>query len=298
MPRDESRPGSSPLEEPRARGGAPKPKQPWPGREGALRSQADHGEESYRGSGKLEGRVALVTGGDSGIGRAIAIAYAREGADVAIAYFDEHGDASETVRWVEKAGRRGLALAGDLTDRDHCVAVVEQVVQRFGRLDILVNNAAVHFDTTLETLDPAQLERVFRTNVFAPLWLIQAALRHLPEGGVVLNTGSVAGLQGNASLPDYAATKAALHNLTRSLAQGLAGRGIRVNCVAPGPVWTPLVPATRAPDQVEGFGGQNLWHRPAQPAEIAPSYVFLASAEARFYTGEILAPTGMPATTR
>jgi NAD(P)-dependent dehydrogenase (short-subunit alcohol dehydrogenase family) len=263
-----------------------------------MRPRADHGEESYRGSGKLEGRAALITGGDSGIGRAIAIAYAREGADVAISYLDEHDDAADTVRWVEKAGRRGVALPGDITDRAHCRSLVEETVRQLGRLDILVNNAAVHFDTAFEDLDPTQFERVVRTNLFAPVWLTQAALSHLPEGSVVLNTGSVTGLQGNPSLADYAATKAALHNLTRSLSQALASRGIRVNCVAPGPVWTPLITAMRAAEQGEGFGRDTLWHRAAQPAEIAPSYVFLASQDGRFYTGEILAPTGMSVTTR
>jgi len=296
MPQKEPGTPRPPHHEPAAP--PPPQKQPWPGREAGLRPRADHGEESYRGAGKLEGRVALVTGGDSGVGRAIAIAYAREGADVAISYMDEHVDAAETVRWVQKAGQRGVALAGDITDRAHCRSLVEETVRQLGRLDILVNNAAVHFDTAFEDLDPTQLERVFRTNLFAPVWLTQAALAHLPEGGVVLNTGSVTGLQGNATLADYAATKAALHNLTRSLSQALASRGIRVNCVAPGPVWTPLVPATRAQEKVEGFGGDTLWHRPAQPAEIAPSFVFLASQDARFYTGEILAPTGMSVTTR
>ena len=292
-------PGSPrPRGEPAAPPPQGKQRQAWPAREASLRPRADHGEESYRGAGKLEGRVALVTGGDGGVGRAIAIAYAREGADVALSYLDGHDDAAETLRWVEKAGRRGVALPGDITDRAHCRALVDETVRRLGRLDILVNNASVHFDTAFEDLDPLQFERVVRTNLFAPVWLTQASLAYLPEGGVVLNTGSVAGLLGHATLSDYAATKAALHNLTRSLSQALASRGIRVNCVAPGPVWSPHGPATRAQEPLEGFGRDTLWHRPAQPAEIAPSYVFLASQDGRFYTGELLAPTGMSVTTR
>lgn len=284
----------NPWAEERARGGPPRQRQAWPGLERDLRPRADHGELTYRGAGKLEGRVALITGGDSGIGRAVAIAFAREGADVAIAYYDEHEDASETVRWVEAAGRRALALPGDLSSRPHCRQVVARTVDALGGLHLLVNNAGLHVDCAFEEITPEQLERTFRTNLFAPVWLTQEALGHLPPGGSIINTGSVTSIQGNASLVDYAATKAALHNLTKSLAQALAGRGIRVNCVAPGPVWTPLIASTRDEARVEGFGGDTLWKRPAQPAEIAPSFVFLASADARYYTGEILTPTGFP----
>jgi NAD(P)-dependent dehydrogenase (short-subunit alcohol dehydrogenase family) len=241
----------------------------------------------------------LITGGDSGIGRAVAIAFAREGADVAIAYYDEHEDAAETARWIEKADRRALCLDGDLAEQQHCKDVVARTVEAFGTINVLVNNAAVHFETEQFTdISQEQLERTFRVNFFAYFWMAQAAIGHMSEGDCILNTGSVTGLNGHPSLVDYAATKAAIHNFTKSLAQQVAPRGIRVNCVAPGPVWTPLIPATRTKENVEGFGSGTLWERPAQPAEIAPSYVFWATADSRYYTGEILSPAGYPNTTR
>jgi hypothetical protein len=283
----------SPLSEVRAKGGPPPQQQQWPGTEAEMRPAADHGEQSYRGSSKLEGQKALITGGDSGIGRAVAIAFAREGADVAIAYYNEHDDARETVRWVEQAGRRALAIDGDVRDVAFCRHAVERTASELGGLDILVNNAAYQHETEDFTeITPEQLDQTFRTNIFAYFWMAQAAVKHLKEGGSILNTGSVVALKGHATLLDYAATKGAIHVFTRSLALALADRGIRVNCVAPGPVWTPLIPATRKDKPVEDFGANTFWKRPAQPAEIAPSYVFLASADARYYTGEILAPTG------
>jgi NAD(P)-dependent dehydrogenase (short-subunit alcohol dehydrogenase family) len=289
----------SPLAEERGKEGFPKQKQPWPGREEAMRPKADHGEETYRGAGKLTGSTALITGGDSGIGRAVAIAFAREGADVAISYFDEHEDARETVGWVEKAGRRALALPGDVRDRQHCFDLVERTGRELGRVSILVNNAGFHLESKdfLE-ITPEQIDRTFRTNIYAFIWMAQAALRRMQEGDVIINTGSVTAVSGHPQLLDYAATKAAIHNFTKSLAWIVADRGIRVNCVAPGPVWTPLIVSTREEDKVERFGANTLWNRPAQPAEIAPSYVFLASADSRYYTGEILAPTGLETTTR
>jgi NAD(P)-dependent dehydrogenase (short-subunit alcohol dehydrogenase family) len=288
----------SPLEERRAKDGPPRQRQEWPGRENDLRPLADHGEMTYRGAGKLEGRKALITGGDSGIGRAVAIAFAREGADVAIAYYNEDGDAWETIRWIEAADRRGLAFAGDLRDPDHCRNVVEWTVQGLGGLNILVNNAGFHRERRdFSKVSAEQLDQTFRTNVFAQIWLAQAALKHMKEGDVIINTGSVVGVSGHPSLIDYAATKAAIHNFTKSLAMLVSSRGIRVNCVAPGPVWTPLIPATREEDSVGGFGAATFWKRPAQPAEIAPSYVFLASADSRYCTGEILAITGSATTT-
>lgn len=273
--------------------------QRWPGREATLKPPADHGETSYQGAGKLAGKKALITGGDSGIGRAVAIAFAREGADVAIAYLNEHEDAQETIKWVTEAGRKGFPISGDLANPDHCREVVNQVVEEFGRIDILVNNAGVHFEIEeLADLKVENVERTFRTNLFAPMWMVQAALEHLGDGAVIINTGSVQGLSPSPSLIDYAATKAGIHSLTKALALMLAEKGIRVNAVAPGPVWTPLIVSTREMEQVEGFGSDSLWKRPAQPAELAPSYVFLASADSRYMTGEILAVTGMPETTR
>ena len=277
----------------------PAQQQDWPGEEGALRPKADHGEKDYRGSGRLDGRRALITGGDSGIGRAIAIAFAREGADVSIAYYNEHEDARETMRWVKKAGRTGTSLAGDLTDRAHCLDVVKEAVAAMGGLDLLINNAAVHIETEeFGDIDPAQLERTFATNILSFFWITQAALAHMSAGASIINTGSVVGMKGHASLIDYAATKGAVHAFTKSLAQAIAARGIRVNCVAPGPVWTPLIPSTREAKAVEGFGEDTFWKRPAQPAEVAPAYVFLASSDARFMTGEVMGVTGTEQTTR
>ncbi len=289
----------NPHAEKTGKAGFPRQQQPWPGHERQLKPPADHGEETYEGAGKLTGRKALITGGDSGIGRAVAIAFAREGADVAIAYYNEQEDAAETIRWIERAGRKGLAISGDLANRDHCREIVRQTVEEFGRIDILVNNAATHWETAdILDLQPEQLERTFRVNFFAHVWTIQAALEHMNDGGTIINTGSVAGLDGHPVLIDYAATKAAIHNFSKSLAQVLAERGIRVNVVAPGPVWTPLIVSTRDPEHVTEFGKDTLWKRPAQPAEIAPAYVFLASPDSRYFTGEILAPTGTPTTTR
>jgi NAD(P)-dependent dehydrogenase (short-subunit alcohol dehydrogenase family) len=274
-------------------GGPRRQRQDWPGSDAAMRPLADHGEESYRGGRKLEGRRALITGGDSGIGRAVAIAFAREGADVAIAYYDEHDDAEETLRWIRDAGRTGIAIPGDLSEHVNCLETVRRTVEALGGLDILVNNAAYQMEVEdITDLTEAQLDVTFRTNIYAYIWMAQAALGHMEEGGVILNTGSVTGLDGHASLVDYACTKGAIHVLTRSLAMQLADRKIRVNCVAPGPVWTPLIPATLKEDHVAGFGADTYWGRPAQPAEIAPSYVFLASADGRYYSGEVFAPTG------
>ena len=279
--------------------GFPRQHQPWPGHERDLKPPADHGEETYEGAGKLIGRKALITGGDSGIGRAVAIAFAREGADVAIAYYNEQEDAAETIRWVERAGRKGFAISGDLANRDHCHEIVKQTVEEFGRIDILVNNAAVHFEVSaLDDLTQEQLERVFRVNFFAHVWTAQAALPHMAEGGAIINTGSVVAMEGHPELIDYAASKAAIHNFAKSLAQMVADRGIRVNVVAPGPVWTPLIASTRDPDHIGEFGKDTIWKRAAQPAEIAPAYVFLASPDSRYFTGEILAPTGRASSSR
>jgi NAD(P)-dependent dehydrogenase (short-subunit alcohol dehydrogenase family) len=273
------------------------PQQDAPGVEAKLRPHADHGEESYRGSGRLDGLAAVITGGDSGIGRATAIAFAREGADVAIGYYgaEEREDAEDTARWVEKAGRRAVVHRFDVKDPEACRAFVARAVAEFGRLDIVVNNAAWQQEqSSIMEITPEQLDSTFRTNIFGYFFMVQAALPHLKAGAVILNSGSVTAMAGHPTLLDYAATKGAIHTFTRSLAQALADDGIRVNCVAPGPVWTPLIPATLEQENVQSFGEEDTyWKRPAQPAEIAPSFVFLASNDARYYTGEVLAPTGM-----
>ena len=271
------------------------PEQEPPGTEGQMEPKADHGEESYQGSGKLEGLIALITGGDSGIGRAVAIAFAREGADVAIGYLDgvENEDAAETRRWVEKAGRRCLVHRFDVREPDQCRQIVERTVKELGKLDVLVNNAAYQMSQeSVLDITQEQLDRTFRTNIYGYIQMVQAALPHLGEGAVILNTGSVTAFEGNPQLIDYASTKGAIHVLTLSLAKSLKEKKIRVNTVAPGPVWTPLIPSTFPRDHVKEFGKDTFWERPAQPAEIAPSYVFLASADARFYSGEVLSPTG------
>jgi NAD(P)-dependent dehydrogenase (short-subunit alcohol dehydrogenase family) len=284
---------ADPRAEERAKGGPGRQQQAWPGQEREMRPRPDHGEESYRGAGRLEGRKALITGADSGIGKAVAIAFAREGADVAIAYFDEDDDARDSAAWVEKAGRKAVLLPGDLQTREHCREVVANAVRELGGLDILVNNAAYHCQTErLEDIDEGQLERTFRTNVFAMFFLTQAALAHMPAGASIINTGSVVALRGSPELIDYSATKGAVEVFTKSLARNLSSRGIRVNSVAPGPVWTPLIPATKKPENVESFGTSSEWERPAQPAELAPAFVFFASADSRYCTGETLAVTG------
>jgi NAD(P)-dependent dehydrogenase (short-subunit alcohol dehydrogenase family) len=269
--------------------------QPYPGTDEDLTPGADHGEESYTGSGRLEGLAAVITGGDSGIGRAVAICFAKEGADVAIGYLSEKEDedARETRRQVEAAGRRCMVQRLDVRDRQACFDFVDAAAKEFGRLDILVNNAAYQMEQGgLEDITEEQLDRTFRTNIYGYIYMAQAALRHLEAGGVILNTGSVTALEGNPGLIDYSATKGAIHTFTRALAQSLADRGIRVNVVAPGPVWTPLIPATLEPGHVKKFGQDTLWKRPAQPVEIAAGFVYLASADARYVSGETLAITG------
>jgi NAD(P)-dependent dehydrogenase (short-subunit alcohol dehydrogenase family) len=285
-----------PIADPREQGPPPpfpEQVQEPPGAEAEMRPQADHGQDSYRGLGRLTDRVALVTGGDSGIGRAVALAFAREGADVAIAYLSEDEDAQETVRLVEAAGRRGFAVAGDVGDEAHCHGLVERTVGELGRLDILVNNAA--FQTTHDSITEhpsEEIERIFRTNILAMFWLCQAAVPHMQPGAAIINTTSIQAYQPDPMLLPYSTTKGAIVTFTKGLAQELTPKGIRVNAVAPGPVWTPLIPMSMPVDQTKEFGEETPMGRTAQPAELAPPFVFLASDESRFVSGEILAVTG------
>src|SRR5437764_4866911 len=272
----------------------PSQEQERPGHEGEMAPEPQDEMRGYRGSGKLEGKVALVTGGDSGIGRAVCTAFAKEGADVAIAYLSEHEDAEHTRSLVEKAGRRAITLPCDLQREEECERIVEEAVGQLGSLDVLVNHVGTQTPVdSPEEITSEQWDGTFKTNVYAVWWTTHEALKHMGEGASIINTGSVNGIRGNGSLIDYAATKGAVHVLTFSLAQALVDRGIRVNCVAPGPVWTPLIPATFGEEKVEQFGQQVPMGRAAQPDEIAPSYVFFASNElSSYYTGEVLAPIG------
>ena len=272
----------------------PKQEQSTPGTEGELTPKADHGEGSYKGMGRLKGRAALVTGGDSGIGRAVALAFAREGADVAVSYLEEHEDAKETKRLVEEAGRRCVLIPGDLVEEAQCKRVVEETAKAFDRLDIVVNNAGYQGRELekFEDLDAQRLERTFRTNILAMFHICRAALAHLKEGGAIINVASIQAYQPKPAIIDYASTKGAIVTFTKGLAQELIDRGIRVNCVAPGPVWTPLIPSTMPPDQVKEFGQAYPIGRPAQPRELAPAYVMLASDEASYVSGATIAVTG------
>lgn len=274
-------------------GPPPAQKQNWPGYESQMNPKVNHGEMSYLGGGKLSGLKALITGGDSGIGRAVAIAFAREGADVAITYYEEKGDALETVGWIQEAGHTGRAYEIDVRDYRDCLAVVDRTYNELGGLNIIVNNAAIHIEKqTITEISAEQLVDTFKTNIMSFFWITQASLNYLQPGDCIINTGSVTGFSGHKSLVDYAATKGAIHNFTKSLALQLSSKGIRVNCVSPGPVWTPLIPSTIQTQKIESFGENTFWGRPAQPCEIAPSFVFLASTDSRFYSGEILSPTG------
>ena len=266
-----------------------------PGTTGAMRDEPDHGERSYRGSGRLEGKKAVITGGDSGIGRAVALAFAREGADVLIAYLpEEEEDAQQTVKLVEDAGRHAVTVPVDLRDEAQCQQVVDRAVQELGGIDVLVNNAAYQMAQPggIEDITTEQFDRVLKTNLYAMFWLCKKALPHLPSGASIINTASIQASQPSPELLDYATTKAGIVNFTKGLAQMLADRGIRVNAVAPGPVWTPLIPATMPEEKVESFGEQTPLGRAGQPAELAPAYVFFASQESSYVTGEVLAVTG------
>ena len=264
-----------------------------PGREYEMRPRPESFMAGYRAAGKLAGKNALITGGDSGIGRAVAIAFAKEGADVVINYLDEEKDAQETKRLIEKEGRKCVAIAGDIGEESFCQELVEQTVRELGGLDILVNNAAEqHPKESIEQITAEQLERTFRTNIFAMFYLTKAALPHLKEGSTIINTTSVTAYRGSKELVDYASTKGAIVAFTRSLSEQLAKKNIRVNAVAPGPIWTPLIPSTFPAEKVEKFGSDVPLGRVGQPDEVAPSYVFLASSDSSYMTGQVLHPNG------
>jgi NAD(P)-dependent dehydrogenase (short-subunit alcohol dehydrogenase family) len=265
-----------------------------PGSEARMRPAPDFGEKSYRGHGRLEGRVALITGADSGIGRAVALAFAREGADLVISYLDEHDDARATKRLVEAEGHRVLLLPGDLADEEHCHGLIDETVRRFGRLDVLVNNAAHQGEAVkaLTELTPERLERTFRVNVLAMFHLVRHALPHLKAGASIINTASIQAYAPKGAILDYAATKGAIVTFTKGLAESLSPQGIRANCVAPGPVWTPLVVSSFGEEKTAHFGEDSPFGRPAQPAELAPAFVFLACDESSYVSGEVLGVTG------
>ncbi|MCV2449212.1 glucose 1-dehydrogenase [Paracoccus sp. DMF] len=271
----------------------PKQQQSLPGSFRKMDPVPDHGEESWRGAGRLQGKVALITGGDSGIGRAVAIAYAREGADVALSWLDETEDAASTAELVREAGRECLSIAGDIADPEHCRQIVAQVVERFGRLDILVNNAAHQrlFDS-IEEITDEEWRHTFAVNIDAMFHLTKAAVPHMPKGSAIINTASINADKPNPGLLAYATTKGAIQNFTAGLAQMLAEQGIRVNAVAPGPVWTPLIPASMPPDDVANFGKNYPMKRPAQPVELASAYVMLAEPMSSYVSGATIAVTG------
>ncbi|HWL70741.1 MAG TPA: SDR family oxidoreductase [Geminicoccus sp.] len=278
--------------------GAPQPPQPkqqqdMPGETGKMTPKPDHGEESYKGSGRLAGRAAIITGADSGIGRAVAIAFAREGADVLISYYSEHEDAKETARWVEQAGRKAVVVAGDIKEESHCKELVARAQQEFGKLDILVNNAA--HQATFEKIEDISAEEwdvTFRTNLYSQFYLCKAAVPVMKPGSSIINTSSINAKNPSPTLLAYATTKGAIANFTAGLAGLVAERGIRVNAVAPGPIWTPLIPSTMPPEKVESFGQNTPLGRAGQPVELAPAYVMLASVESSYITGAVIPVTG------
>ncbi len=287
---------SASTRDPREQGPKPpfkEPKQETPGSSEQMQNQPDYGESSYQGAGRLKDRRALITGADSGIGRAVALAFAREGADVLISYLNEDGDAKETERLVRDAGRKAVLAPGDIQDHKHCEQLVQQAFDEFGGLDILINNAAFQMThESIEEFSPEEWDRTFRTNVFAMFYLSRAALPKMQPGSTIVNTTSVQAYEPSPTLLAYSSTKGAIVTFTKSLAALAAKQGVRVNAVAPGPVWTPLIPSTMPQKSVENFGKSSLLERPAQPAELAPMYVFLCSNDSRYVTGGIFDLTG------
>lgn len=269
------------------------PDSPAPGLTADMPHKPDHGEDSYRGCGRLEGMSALITGGDSGIGRAVALAFAREGADVAVSYLNEQEDAEDTRRHIQEAGRRCLLLPGDISESAHCDAIVQRVVEEFGGIDILVNNAAHQaWVEDIEQISDAEWHKTLDTNLSATFWLSRAALRHMGRGASIINTTSVNADKPNPNLLAYATTKGAIRNFTVGLAQLVAERGVRVNCVAPGPVWTPLITATMPPEQVRDFGKNTPMGRPAQPVDLVSTFVMLAEPLSAYVSGATVSVTG------
>lgn len=264
-----------------------------PGTESEMHPKPEFESNEYKSAGKLKGKVALITGGDSGIGRAVAVYYAKEGADVSIVYLNEHKDAEETKRQVEQEGRKCLLIAGDVGDDAFCRDAVTETVEKLGKLDILVNNAAEqHPQKKIEDITKEQLERTFRTNIFGMFYLTQAAMPHLSKGSSIINTTSITAYRGSPQLLDYASTKGAIVAFTRSLSMNVVGQGIRVNAVAPGPIWTPLIPSTFPADQVAEFGATQPMKRPGQPEELAPAYVYLASTDSSYVSGQVIHVNG------
>jgi len=264
-----------------------------PGLETEMTPKPKFDDARYRGSGKLANKVALITGGDSGIGRAVAVAFAKEGADIAIVYLEEHQDAERTRASVQQQGRRCLLISGDVGHESFCQTAIGDTIRELGRLDILVNNAGEqHPQEDIQNITKDQLERTFRTNIFSFFYMTKAAAKHLPKGGAIVNTTSVTAYRGSPTLLDYSATKGAIVAFTRSLSKAFAERGIRVNAVAPGPIWTPLIPSTFPADRVASFGKDTTLGRPGEPEEVAPSYVFLASDDGSYFTGQVLHPNG------
>ena len=264
-----------------------------PGDEYKMDPQPEYIRKGYKGSGKLKDKVAIVTGGDSGIGRAISVHFAREGADVIIVYLNEHTDAEDTKSLVEEEGRKCLLLAGDLGNSEFCLQVIDKTIEEFGKIDVLVNNAAEqHFEEDFTKISDEQMEKTFRTNIFSMFYLTKAALKHMKKGASIVNCTSITAYRGSSHLIDYASTKGAILSFTRALASNLAEKGIRVNGVAPGPIWTPFIPSSFPADKVKEFGTEQPLGRPGQPSEVAPSFVFLASEDASYMTGQVLHPNG------